>query len=213
MAELKLTKNELREQQRRLVQLEQYLPTLQLKKSLLQAVVHERRVLFEAARNLYFESQEKVRKFAPFFTTRSSIHPLDAVRVAKKNVRWENVAGVELPELALLEFEPFSYQLFETPPWIDGAVVELQRMVLAHEKFLLLEQQLDVLEKELREVSIRENLFKKILIPRTTENIQKIRVFLGDQQLAAVARVKVAKAKIEAARQRSSAGGVPCVKI
>ena len=52
------------------------------------------------------------------------------------------------------------------------------------------------LEKELREVSIRVNLFEKILIPRALDNIKKIKIFLGDQQLAAVAQAKVSKKKI-----------------
>ncbi|EKE08245.1 MAG: V-type ATP synthase, subunit D [uncultured bacterium] len=52
------------------------------------------------------------------------------------------------------------------------------------------------LEKELREVSIRVNLFEKVLIPRAQENIKKIKIFLGDQQLSAVAQAKVAKKKI-----------------
>jgi V/A-type H+-transporting ATPase subunit D len=42
------------------------------------------------------------------------------------------------------------------------------------------------------------------LIPRSTENIKKIRVFLGDQQLAAVSQAKVAKAKIQKAREEES---------
>ena len=53
------------------------------------------------------------------------------------------------------------------------------------------------LETELREVAIRVNLFEKILIPRAQKNIKKIRVFLGDMQLAAVSQAKVAKTKIE----------------
>ncbi|HEY5259666.1 MAG TPA: V-type ATP synthase subunit D, partial [Rhabdochlamydiaceae bacterium] len=50
--------------------------------------------------------------------------------------------------------------------------------------------------KELRDVSIRVNLFEKILIPRAQGNIRKIKIFLGDQQLAAVCQAKVAKQKI-----------------
>jgi V/A-type H+-transporting ATPase subunit D len=48
------------------------------------------------------------------------------------------------------------------------------------------------------------NLFEKILIPRSQENIKKIRVFLGDQQLAAVAQAKVAKRKIAIRKQRQA---------
>ena len=40
------------------------------------------------------------------------------------------------------------------------------------------------------------NLFEKVLIPRADRNIRRIRIFLGDQQLAAVAQAKVSKKKI-----------------
>ena len=40
------------------------------------------------------------------------------------------------------------------------------------------------------------NLFEKILIPRSLENIKKIKMFLDDQQLAAISQAKVAKQKI-----------------
>jgi V/A-type H+/Na+-transporting ATPase subunit D len=46
-------------------------------------------------------------------------------------------------------------------------------------------------------VSIRLNLFEKVLIPRAQKNIKKIKIFLGDQELAAVCQAKVAKRKIE----------------
>jgi V/A-type H+-transporting ATPase subunit D len=50
------------------------------------------------------------------------------------------------------------------------------------------------------------NLFEKVMIPQAMENIKRIAVFLQDQQLAAVARAKVAKSKIEAKKgERSSA--------
>ncbi|MFN0065614.1 MAG: hypothetical protein ACKVOH_05190 [Chlamydiales bacterium] len=44
MAEIKLTKNELRAQQIKLGQLRKYLPTLQLKKAMLQTQVNEVRL-------------------------------------------------------------------------------------------------------------------------------------------------------------------------
>ncbi len=61
----------------------------------------------------------------------------------------------------------------------------------------MLKYRSNALEKEWREVSIRVNLFEKVLIPRCQKNIKKIKVFLGDQQLAAVSQAKVAKGKIE----------------
>lgn len=72
----------------------------------------------------------------------------------------------------------------------------LRELATAKEKANIAEEKKRALEKELREVSIRVNLFEKVLIPRAMENIKKIRIFLGDQQLAGVAQAKVAKRKI-----------------
>jgi V/A-type H+-transporting ATPase subunit D len=72
----------------------------------------------------------------------------------------------------------------------------LRSLIIANEKINVMEEKRKILEKELREVSIRVNLFEKVMIPRTLENIKKIKVFLGDQQLASVAQAKVAKKKI-----------------
>ena len=70
-------------------------------------------------------------------------------------------------------------------------------MAVAWAKIKIAQEKKIALEKELREVSIRVNLFEKILIPRALKNIKKIKIFLGDQQLAAVSQAKVAKRKIE----------------
>lgn len=112
-----------------------------------------------------------------------------------------------------MEFEEFTYSLFETAPWVDAAVADLRALASIHEQIQVVHEQWRALEKEWREVSIRVNLFEKILIPRAIENIRMIKVFLGDQQLAAVSRAKVAKNKIEAnklasvtARQREKEG-------
>jgi V/A-type H+-transporting ATPase subunit D len=50
-----------------------------------------------------------------------------------------------------------------------------------------------ILEKELRDVTVKVNLFDKILIPRAEANIKKIKIALDDQQLAQIANAKKAK--------------------
>ena len=59
----------------------------------------------------------------------------------------------------------------------------------------VLERQRDLLGEELRLTSQRVNLFEKVMIPRTLDNIRVIRIALGDAQTAAVARAKLAKSK------------------
>jgi len=53
------------------------------------------------------------------------------------------------------------------------------------------------LQAELKKVMQRVNLFEKVMIPNTLENIRRIRIALGDQMTAGVARAKIAKAKLE----------------
>ena len=52
------------------------------------------------------------------------------------------------------------------------------------------------MEVELRATSQRVNLFEKVKIPETKENIRKIGVYMADQQVAAVVRSKISKRKI-----------------
>lgn len=201
MAEIKLTKSELRNQQTRLAQLEKYLPTLQLKKAMLQAQVQDVKLEIERLQDIYNNKRGEVDAFSGLLATKASINPVDAAKVKALHKRYENIAGIEVPYFEGIEFEDFTYSLFETPPWVDAAVVGLRSLAEAGAHIAIAEEQKAALERELREVSIRVNLFEKILIPRALENIKKIKVFLGDQQLAAVSQAKVAKAKIEASKE------------
>lgn len=201
MAEIKLTKNELRNQQTRLAQLEKYLPTLQLKKAMLQAEVHEVRLEISRLEQTMKALREKIDLFSGLLATKTTIDPLQAVQIKEVSKRYENIAGVEVPYYEGIAFDEFAYNLFETAPWIDVAIAELRNLAEMRERIAITYEQRAALDKELREVSIRVNLFEKILIPGAVENIRTIKVFLGDQQLAAVSRAKVAKTKIEAGKE------------
>lgn len=196
VAELKLTKTELRDQQVRLGQLQKYLPTLQLKKALLQIeVLHAHNEIEQLNGQLRF-SQEKVEHYEALFSTREVRDLLQAVKVVETRKKYDNIAGIEIPLLERVIFEDSEYSLFDTPVWLDAAVEGVKELITLQEKRNVAEEKKRLLEKELREVSIRVNLFEKIMIPRAIRNIKKIRIFLGDQQLAAVAQAKVSKQKI-----------------
>ncbi len=205
MAEIKLTKNELRNQQTHLAQLEKYLPTLQLKKAMLQAEMQDVRQTIHKLEQEQEAKRQQVDAFSALLATKTTIDPLQAVKIKKISKHYENVAGVEVPYFEGVEFEDFTYSLFETAPWVDAAIVELRALAEVQQRILVAYEQRQALEKEWREVSIRVNLFEKILIPRAIENIRTIKVFLGDQQLAAVSRAKVAKTKIEAGKEAALA--------
>lgn len=196
MAEIKLTKNELREQQKKLEQLQKYLPVLQLKKMLLQEEVAGARVEIAVLQEEVSRILDFVRSFSKLLTDTESIDLKGSVHIRSVKKRFENIAGVEVPYLEAVEFAPFTYSLFESPPFIDEAIISLQKAASAKVSLAVALEKKAALEKELNEVSIRVNLFEKVLIPRTSAHIKKIKVFLGDQDLAAVCRAKVAKAKI-----------------
>lgn len=206
MAQVKLTKTELRSQQYRLNQLEKYLPTLQLKKAMLQAEVTKAAVELVALQKHFDVSIEKVELFAALLTDQNAYILFESVKVTSFRKSHENIAGVDIPIFEELIFVPPTYSLYGTPVWMESAIHEVKELITYREKIRIMQKRKEALEKELREVSIRVNLFEKIMIPRAREHIRKIKVFLGDQELAAISQAKVSKEKIIARKLAEQTG-------
>lgn len=200
MGEIKLTKNELREQQTRLSQLRKYLPTLQLKKAMLQLEIVDAKSELVQVEEAYEKVKKEASSFAYLLKARSSVDPEEASHVLEVKKRVENIAGIEVPYFESMTFHPIEYSLIDSPAWIDGVIEKLRGLKVAHVRIKIAQEKKEALERELRSVSIRVNLFEKILIPRAEKCIRKIKVFLSDQELAAVSRAKVAKGIIEEKR-------------
>ena len=204
MAEFKLTKNELKFQKNRLDQLQKYLPTLQLKKALLQAEVlnarHEKMELIQKEK----VSAQRLEEASPLLSIDLSFTMEEAVSIEKVDIESENIAGTELPKLKNIIFKPFQYDLYTTPLWSNGLVQLVKKAVQVKISLEYAIKRLELLEKEFREVSIRVNLFDKVLIPRCLDIIKKIKIFLADMQLAQVCQAKVAKAKIMEKKEKQS---------
>ena len=203
MSGVKLTKNELRDQQLKLGQLQKYLPTLRLKKAMLQIEVNTARYEIESLKKAFTEEKKQNERYQSLLVDPNSIYLFQAVEIIEVKKRYENIAGAEVPCFESIDFEPADYSLFDTPLWLDKALEMLRSLVGANEKIKVANEKKQVLEKELREVSIRVNLFEKILIPRAETSIKKIKIFLSDQQLAAVAQAKIAKVKILKRKEES----------
>lgn len=202
MSDVKLTKNGLRDQERHLAQLERYLPTLKLKKAMLQQEVNEARLEIRLLQDRYDKERETAKGYCTLLTEKTVIDPLEVTQVVEVKKHYENIAGIEVPYYESAAFKDVEYSLFDTPPWIDGVIVGLRAISEILVEINVVKEKKTALEIELRNVSIRVNLFEKILIPRALKNIKKIKVFLGDQQLAAVGQVKVAKSKIEEKKEK-----------
>lgn len=201
MTAVKLTKNELRNQQTRLSQFQKYLPTLQLKKAMLQFEVSLAQMELSRLMNEMNLIRHQVDDFSSFLLEKVKVDLISYADVLHVKKQYENIAGVEIPIFDSIVFREADYSLFDTPAWTDVATEILREFATVREKVNIAEEKKRALEKELRSVSIRVNLFEKILIPRSEANIKKIRIFLSDQQLAAVAQAKVAKKKIALKRE------------
>ena len=62
-----------------------------------------------------------------------------------------------------------------------------------------------MLREELRITIQRINLFEKVKIPESRENIRIIRIYLGDIQTAEVVRGKISKSKIQKKKELAAA--------
>lgn len=192
MANVKLTKNELKTQKDALKMFSRYLPTLILKKQQLQMEIR----LVELRQREVIEKRNAINEdFKSWIGVFGEDVGIDGSLINVKYVNTEtgNIAGVEIPVFVGAEFEPVTYDLFEKPLWVDKAVIKLQQVMLFDLELRVLDKQIELLGKELRTTTQRVNLFEKVKIPETKSNIKKISVYLGDQQTAAVVRGKISK--------------------
>lgn len=202
---VKLTKNELKVQKDRLKQFQRYLPTLQLKKQQLQSVMMRVAVQLEQtdAQRLAViaDLDDWVAVFAENQTFPEALRLDRLVKPLRVICREENIAGVTAPVFQELTFEEFVYDVADYPLWVDTAVIRLREIARLDALAETLRRQLTLLEQELRATAQRVNLFEKVKIPETKENIRVIGIYLGDQQTSAVVRGKIAKKKLQEAGQ------------
>jgi V/A-type H+-transporting ATPase subunit D len=193
MAKVKHTKNELKAQRDALKRFERYLPTLQLKKQQLQLEVRKLQGKVETQRAAEVQDQAELAKWVRLFAEPVEWAQYLAVRYIR--IGQGNIAGVAIPVFDGVDFERRTPDLFATPAWLDDGIEMLERRIRRRLELGVLEEQLRRLGEELRTTNQRVNLFEKVKIPQARENIRVIRIFLGDQMTAGVARAKIAKAK------------------
>jgi V/A-type H+-transporting ATPase subunit D len=193
MAKIKKTKNELKAQREALQRYARFLPTLELKKQQLQREVRRAEAALQLCAVREQELLHGLRPWAGLLPTLSGLG--DYVRVEGLDVETVNVAGVNVPVLAGVRYAPPALDYFVTPVWLDDAITVLGELARLRAEALVLQRQRELLGEELRLTAQRVNLFEKVMIPSTLDNIRVIRIALGDAQTAAVSRAKLAKGK------------------
>lgn len=197
---VKLTKNEQKLQKDHLKQYQRYLPTLLLKKQQLQMVIRQIEVEVASLRRKQKQIVEDMQNWIAVYNENSvfsaDYNLQNLIKVDRVVKARGNIAGVTIPVFKELTFVPIEYDLNDYPLWVDRALESLRDCARYDALISTLEQQIRLLGKELRTTSQRVNLFEKVKIPESKENIRRIGIYLGDQQTAAVVRGKIAKKKL-----------------
>ncbi|MBM4060715.1 MAG: V-type ATP synthase subunit D [Planctomycetes bacterium] len=194
MAKIKFTKNELKAQRDALKRFLRYLPTLELKKRQLMQEIRKIEHQFEDVQRRETEAMAAVRGWVRLLSEEVGLG--DVVRLTGVETREGNIAGVTIPIFVEARFATRPYDLFAMPLWVDWAVELIVRVARLRAEREVLATQHALLREELRITTQRVNLFEKVKIPESRENIRQIQIFLGDQQTNAVVRGKIAKTKL-----------------
>ena len=203
MEKIKLTKNELKVQKDLLKMYRRYLPTLTLKKQQLLAEIRTIEAKAKAVRKDREKLEEGFGDWIAVFSDRDAF-PKGVITVSNIRKGKGNIAGVEIPVYEGADFARGEYDLYKTPLWVDIAANHMEKAISLDLEAEVLDEQVRLLEVELKETSQRVNLFEKVKIPETQANIKKISIYMADQQVSAVVRSKISKRKIALRNAESS---------
>jgi len=194
MARLKLSKSGLAEQRAQLDLCKRTLPSLDLKRRQLTVELAKARRAHAEARVAVDALETRVGEELPMLAN-PDIEVRGLVKMTAFELDEENVVGVRLPRLTRVECEVADYSLLARPAWVDLVVDRLKAVAEERTRLLVLAERVRILELHERRTTQRVNLFEQILIPTAKRNIQRIQIFLGDLDRAAVTRAKLAKSK------------------
>lgn len=205
MAKLKLSKSSLQEQRNQLKLYQRTLPSLDLKRRQLTVELAKARRQHAEAQRAVEELEGAVGEQLPMIAN-TEIEVSGLVEMTDFELGEENVVGVRLPVLERVEVSVAEYSLLAKPAWVDVLVERLRDAAEQRTRVLVTAERVRILEYQERKVTQRVNLFDKILIPTARRNIQRIKIYLGDAERAAVVNSKLAKRKQERQRRAAMAG-------
>ena len=201
---IKYTRTELKHQRDALARFKRYLPTLKLKQQQIQASIVQIREMLRKIQEAEETATKTISAYKGLFNSFAALNYSKLAQPDEVITSTHSVAGVHVPKFEDIVFPKSDYSLFGTAPWVDKALADLRKLNQQRAELDILQECLDLLQAELKKVMQRVNLFEKVMIPNTLEKIRRIRIALGDQMTAGVARAKIAKAKLEQKEHETS---------
>ncbi len=206
---IRLTRPELKRQRDALTRFERYLPMLKLKQQQLQLMVRQVQARRRGMQAKVDAARESFQPYRAVLADRAGVNVPKLAEPEDVRTRTQNVAGVAIPVFEDAAFPEARYSLFATPAWVDRALADLRELSRRKAELDVLRRQNELLDRELTKIVQRVNLFEKVKIPECRENIRVIRIKLGDEMTAGVARAKIAKSKIAESADFNGIEGEP----
>jgi len=201
MARLALNKSQLKKENDQLKLFKKVLPSLELKRMQLTSVLSKARAQLLKDQTEVEQLIDTIAEQLPMLANRQFILAY-LVKLKSVQVNEENVVGVRLPSLGSIDFDMSDYSMLAKPHWVDVFVDRLKEMITKRLVVKISEERVAKLGHAVRRITQRVNLFEKILIPTAMKNIQRIRIFMGDAERAAIVRSKIAKAMHQKKRKK-----------
>ena len=198
MPRLALNKTSLTSETRRLATYERFLPSLDLKRMQLIAERNKARRELDATRVSIDGIESSIGDRIPMAADQR-IDLLNIVSVRNVRIDEENVVGLRLPVQRDTDLHVVKYSMLARPHWVDALVGVLKDLLRLRVAAQVRQRRLEILEGAVKKITQRVNLFDKVLIPRTRENIRRIQISLSDAERAAVVNAKIAKRKRQVA--------------
>jgi len=196
MAKIKHTKNELKAQNEALTRYRRFLPMLQLKKQQLQSEIQLIDTRIDEKQAAFDSTMQGLKRWVALLS--EPVPEELMVTLDRLVTESGNIAGVNIPVFQSISLNRVEPDLFTTPSWLDDAQEVMDALIRLRAETGILQEQRRLISEELRTTAQRVNLFEKVKIPECRENIRIIKIYLGDEQTAAVARGKLAKKRTDA---------------
>ena len=194
MAKIKHTKTELKAQTDALKRFQRFLPMLQLKKQQLQAEIAGISAKLAEVQKREAAARKRLDAWIALYAD-ATVSPDRLVTFKGVQTAQGNIAGVAIPIYEGIDVEPVMLDPYRTPAWTDDAQDMLTELMALRAEGDVLVRQRELIREELHTTGQRVNLFEKVKIPECKENIRVIRIFIGDEQTAAVVRGNIAKGR------------------
>ncbi len=200
MAKVAMNKGALQKERDQLRLYQRLLPSLDLKRRQLTAEANQAREALTEAQAQVERVNARVAEQLPMLAN-EEISVSGLVQIDSVHVEEDNIVGVKVPVLKELRCTVRDYSLLAKPHWVDVLVQHLQKIAELRLQVQVAAERVRCLDRAVRRTTQRVNLFDKVLIPKAKKNIQRIQIFLGDAERAAIVRSKLAKAKAQSLGQ------------